>query len=75
MMYVVHMRLMEKWCKACKYDVGEIDIDDIVVVVDDDDDDDDDDVNVNVNVDVDVEEDGAEDVGDVKDGGDVDDER
>ena len=36
-------------CKWCKYDVGEIDIDDVV------DDDDDDDVNVNVDVDVDVE--------------------
>ena len=34
-----------KMCKWCKYDVGEIDIDDVVV-------DDDDDVNVDVDVDV-----------------------
>ena len=38
------MRLMEI-CQWCKYDVGEIDIDDVVV-------DDDDDVNVDVDVDV-----------------------
>ena len=56
-------------CNWCKYDVGEIDIDD-VVVGDGDDDDDDDDVKCRCR----CREDGVEDVGDVKDGGDVDDE-